>query len=120
MRTLPLVPVFKDKLLQLKEKQAEYRRVCGKCYDKRYLEYICVDEMGTLISPHYLTSAFPKLLAKNSLISGENSILMECRDKKALKGQPFEDWILERRWWESNPRALADLSHFECFTPNTL
>ena len=39
---------------------------------------------------------------------------MECRDKKALKGQPFEDWILERRWWESNPRALADLSHFEC------
>ena len=19
-----------------------------------------------------------------------------------------------RRWWESNPRALADLSHFEC------
>ena len=67
MRTLPLVPVFKDKLLQLKEKQAEYRRVCGKCYDKRYLEYICVDEMGTLISPHYLTSAFPKLLAKNNL-----------------------------------------------------
>lgn len=67
MRTLPLVPVFKDKLLQLKDKQAEYRRVCGKCYDKRYLEYICVDEMGTLISPHYLTSAFPKLLAKNNL-----------------------------------------------------
>lgn len=67
MRTLPLVPVFKNKLLQLKEKQAEYRRVCGKCYDKRYLEYICVDEMGTLISPHYLTSAFPKLLAKNNL-----------------------------------------------------
>ncbi len=66
MRTLPLVPVFKDKLLQLKEKQAECRRVCGKCYDKRYLEYICVDEMGTLISPHYLTSAFPKLLAKNN------------------------------------------------------
>lgn len=26
-----------------------------------------MDEMGTLISPHYLTSAFPKLLDKNGL-----------------------------------------------------
>ena len=67
MRTLPLVPVFKEKLLKVKEQQAEYRRVCGKCYDNRYLEYICVDEMGTLISPHYLTAAFPKLLDKNDL-----------------------------------------------------
>lgn len=67
MRTLPLVPVFREKLLWLKEQQAEYKRLCGKCYDKQYLEYICVDEMGTLISPHYLTSAFPKLLEKNSL-----------------------------------------------------
>lgn len=33
----------------------------------RYLDYICVDEMGHLISPHYLTSAFPKLLAQNGL-----------------------------------------------------
>ena len=28
---------------------------------------ICVDEMGTLISPHYLTASFPKLLEKNNL-----------------------------------------------------
>lgn len=67
MRTLPLVPVFKVKLEKLREDQKEYMRVCGKCYDKRYLDYICVDEMGTLISPHYLTSAFPKLLEKNGL-----------------------------------------------------
>lgn len=67
MRTLPIVPVFKEKLLKVKEQQAEYRRVYGKCYDNRYLEYICVDEMGTLISPHYLTAAFPKLLDKNEL-----------------------------------------------------
>ena len=67
LRTLPLVPAFKEKLLAHKKQQDEYRRVCGKCYDKRYLDYICVDEMGTLISPHYLTSAFPKLLDKNGL-----------------------------------------------------
>ena len=67
MRTLPLVPVFKEKLLKVKERQTEYKRVCGKCYDNRYLEYICVDEMGTLVSPHYLTATFPKLLDKNGL-----------------------------------------------------
>lgn len=37
------------------------------CYDKKYLDYICVDELGTLVSPHYVTSAFPKLLAKHNL-----------------------------------------------------
>ena len=67
MRTLPLIPVFKDRLLQQKEQQAEYKRLCGRSYDKRYLDYICVDEMGTLTSPDYLTSAFPKLLKKHGL-----------------------------------------------------
>lgn len=67
MRTLPLIPVFKEKLLAHKKQQEEYMRVCGKCYDKRYLDYICVDQMGTLISPNYLTSAFSKLLDRNGL-----------------------------------------------------
>ena len=67
MRTLPLIPAFKDLLLEKREKQEEYRRVCGRSYDKRYLDYICVDEMGTLISPDYLTASFPKLLKKNNL-----------------------------------------------------
>ena len=67
MRTLPLVPIFKELLLEKKGQQTEYQRVCGKSYDKRYLDYICVDEMGTLISPNYLTDSFPKLLEKNGL-----------------------------------------------------
>lgn len=66
-RTLPLVPVFREKLLEVKDYQKECRRLCGKCYNKQYLDYVCVDEMGGLISPHYLTSAFPKLLEKNGL-----------------------------------------------------
>ena len=60
--------LLKDDLMKkLKEQQEEYKRVCGRCYNKKYLEYICVDEMGTLISPHYLTASFPKLLEKNNL-----------------------------------------------------
>ena len=44
-----------------------YRRLCGRSYDNRYLDYICVDEMGTLTSPHYLSMAFQNLLKKNGL-----------------------------------------------------
>ena len=67
LRTLPLVPTFRDKLLEVMERQKEYKRLCGKCYNQEYLEYICVDEMGNLVSPHYLTATFPKLLEKNGL-----------------------------------------------------
>lgn len=67
MRTLPLVPAFKELLLEKKTQQEEYRRVCGRSYNKQYLDYICVDEMGSLISPRYLTESFPRLLEKNGL-----------------------------------------------------
>lgn len=67
LRMLPLVPAFREKLLEVKAYQEECRRLCGRCYNKKYLEYICVDEMGNLVSPHYLTTTFPKLLEKNGL-----------------------------------------------------
>jgi integrase len=65
MRTLPLVPEFKEKLLALKEEQEINKKLCGRSYDKNYLGYICVNEMGERVNPSYVTTAFPKLLEKN-------------------------------------------------------
>ena len=62
MRTLPLVPFMRERLLTLKEEQQENRRLCGCSYIKDYLEYVCVNEIGDLIKPHYVTESFPKLL----------------------------------------------------------
>lgn len=62
MRTLPLVPFMWERLLTLKEEQQENRRLCGRSYIKDYLEYVCVNEIGDLIKPHYVTESFPKLL----------------------------------------------------------
>ena len=62
MRTLPLVPFMRERLLALKEEQQENRRLCGRSYIKDYLEYVCVNEIGDLIKPHYVTESFPKLL----------------------------------------------------------
>ena len=67
MRTLPLVPFVKERLLMLKEEQEENRRLCGRSYIKDYLEYVCVNEIGDLIKPHYVTEAFRKLLRTNEL-----------------------------------------------------
>ena len=62
IRTLPLVPFMRERLLTLKEEQQENRRLCGRIYIKDYLEYVCVNEIGDLIKPHYVTESFPKLL----------------------------------------------------------
>lgn len=67
LRTLPLVPHIRDRLLELKGQQASYRRLCGKCYNKDYLGYLCVDEVGNLIRPNYVSERFPKLLEANGL-----------------------------------------------------
>ena len=67
MRTLPLVPFMRERLLALKEEQQENRRLCGRSYIKDYIGYVCVNEIGDLIKPHYVTESFPKLLKENGL-----------------------------------------------------
>ena len=67
MRTLPLVPFVKTRLLALKEEQAENRRLCGRSYIREYQEYVCINEIGDLIKPHYVTESFRKLLRANEL-----------------------------------------------------
>lgn len=67
MRTLPLVPFVRERLLTLKEEQKENRRLCGRSYSKEYSGYICVNEIGDLIKPNYVTEFFPKLLEANGL-----------------------------------------------------
>ena len=67
MRTLPLVPFMRERLLALKEEQEDNRRLCGRSYIKDYIGYVCVNEIGDLIKPHYVTESFPKLLKANGL-----------------------------------------------------
>ena len=66
-RSLPLVSEFRDLLLRKREEQAELKRLCGRCYCNDYAEYICVNELGELLKPSYLTSEFSKVLKRNAL-----------------------------------------------------
>lgn len=64
-RTLPLVPQFRTKLLEIQQEQEAYRKLCGNSYDKEESQYIYVNQLGKRIKPGYLTTAFPEFLVKN-------------------------------------------------------
>jgi integrase len=65
-RTLPLMPILRAKLLLLKTEQERNRKLCGRSYSKKHLDYIYVDELGVRVKPGYLTTAFPAFLVKNN------------------------------------------------------
>lgn len=62
--TLPLIPVVEQLLLAEKEKQETYRRLFKKSYCGDYLAYICVDQMGKLLRPNYVTEHFTWIVGK--------------------------------------------------------
>ena len=96
-RTLPLVPFVKERLLALKEEQAENRRLCGRSYIKEYLGYVCVDVIGNLIKPNYVSSTFGKLLAKNNLRHIRfHDLRHTCASLLLANGVPMEqvkEWL---------------------------
>ena len=65
-RTLPLIPEVEQALLAAKEQQKAQKKLCGRSYCKDYQEYICVDEMGQIVSPDYVTRVFPAVLMANN------------------------------------------------------
>ena len=67
LRSLPLVPDIREKLLALKEQQKEDKRICGDCYGKEYEGYVFVDAMGNLFNPKTLSAVFSRLLEKAGL-----------------------------------------------------
>lgn len=67
LRALPLDEMVKTRLLEHKEKQEVYRKKFKRSYSKEWLDYVMVDELGELILPNYITSAFSNLLKKHGL-----------------------------------------------------
>ena len=67
LRALPLDMAVKERLLVIKERQEMYRKKFKRSYSKEWLDYVMVDELGGLIMPNYVTSAFKRLLTKNDL-----------------------------------------------------
>ncbi len=97
LRTLPLVPEIKEKLIEHKEKTLENKRLCGRSYCHRDLDYICVNEIGERMKPNYLTSSFPELLNKHDLRRIRfHDLRHSCASLLLANGIPMkqiQDWL---------------------------
>ena len=59
-RSFKMIPEVKEILLAHKERQELYRKQFRRAYCKKYLDMVCVNPLGELIKPSYITSHFPK------------------------------------------------------------
>ena len=114
MRTLPLIPAFKELLQHKKQQQNEFQRMCGKSYNKDYPGYICLDEMGKRLSPHYLTEAFAKLLKTHGLRKIRyHDLRHSCASLLLANGVPMkqiQEWL-----GHSDFSTTANIyAHLEC------
>ena len=66
-RTLPLIPYIEILMLAEKERQIDNRKLCGKSYSTKYLDYVCVNPLGELLKPNYLTQHFRIIQDNNKL-----------------------------------------------------
>ena len=71
-RTLPLPDPVYEMLTEEKEKQDMYRRLFKGSYNRKYDDFVCVNELGELIRPSYVTQHFSDLLKKYGLATTSN------------------------------------------------
>lgn len=66
-RSLPLCQYTYNYFCFLRNRQLAQRDLCGSSYNQDYLDFICVDEMGMLLQPDFVSQKFQKLLEKYGL-----------------------------------------------------
>ena len=66
-RVFALHPDVKKILLEHKERQEMYRKQFGRSYSKKYLDMVCVDQLGDLIRPNFVTEHFDIFLKKHGM-----------------------------------------------------
>lgn len=64
-RSLPLVDEVIVLLKEQKKQIEENKKLCGNSYNKKYLDYVCVNSVGKLIRPGYVTDHFTLIMDKN-------------------------------------------------------
>ena len=66
-RNLPLCQYTYQYFWNLRQKQLAQMSLCGTSYDPRYTDLVCVDDLGTLLQPDYVSQKFQKVLEKYQL-----------------------------------------------------
>lgn len=96
-RTLPLIPQVEEALLKEKERQEEMKRVMRRAYSKKYTEYVCVDALGLILRPDYVSDHFKIFLRLNGLRNIRfHDLRHSCASLLLAQGVPMkmiQDWL---------------------------
>ena len=66
-RTLPLFKEIENLLLYTRKMQEYYMSIFKDSYNKKYKDYVCLDELGNLRKPDYVSHKFKQILRNNGL-----------------------------------------------------
>ena len=119
-RTLPLINEIKSVLLEHKRKIEENRRLCKTEYNTNYLDYICVDSLGKILRPDYVTKHFKDVLKQNNLrLIRFHDLRHSCASLLLARGvamKEIQEWL-----GHSNFGTTANLyAHLEKESKNKL
>ncbi len=98
-RTLPLVPEIISLLQEHKKQIENNKKLCGNSYNKEYKDYVCVDFMGKIYRPEYVTDHFTLIMNKNKDTLRKirfHDLRHSCASLLLAKGIPMkeiQDWL---------------------------
>lgn len=96
-RTLPLIPHIEQMLIAEQQRQANNKKMCGNSYNKDFLDYVCVNGLGELFKPDYLTQHFRIIQDKNNLKHIRfHDLRHSCASLMLANGTPMkqiQEWL---------------------------
>jgi len=67
LRSYPLLPYVENILLEEKQHQEKMKQTLRSAYHTKHQEYVCVNAMGDLLKPQYVTEHFKIILKRHGL-----------------------------------------------------
>ena len=114
-RTLPLFKEIEELLLYTRKMQEYYMSIFKDSYNKKYKDYVCLDEMGNLRKPDYVSHKFKEILRKNGLRKIRfHDLRHSCATllvKKGISLREIQDWL-----GHSSSRTTERYTHLDSST----
>ena len=115
-RTLTLEPFVRGELLKHREKQEHMKKVMCSAYSKEYTDYVCVDALGKLYDPDFVTGHFGQLLKKHKLKKIRfHDLRHSCASVLLAQGVPMKQ--IQEWFGHSDMSTTANIySHLDAVT----
>ena len=96
-RTFPLFKEIENLLLYNKKMQEYYASIFKDSYNKQYKDFVCLDELGNLRKPDYVSHKFKQILRNNDLREIRfHDLRHSCATllvKKGISLREIQDWL---------------------------